>query len=97
MTFEKINLKPSYCLFNDIKDTDLNLLIINKKCMKNTDVVIYEIKYITTQSINNQDIDNEVLLCLSFTDVDACIIEDNENKYLRFALTGNNKKNVKDV
>ena len=33
-TFEKINLKPFYCFFNDIKHIDLNLLTLNKKCIK---------------------------------------------------------------
>ena len=42
----KISLKSSYCIFNDIKHIDLNLLSINKKCIKNTDVVTHEIKYI---------------------------------------------------
>ena len=37
------------------------------------------------QSINNQNIDKEVPLCLSFSDVDAYIIEENENKYLVLA------------
>ena len=46
---------------------------------KNTDAVSSEIKYITMQSINNQNIDKEVPLCLSFSDVDAYIIEENEN------------------
>ena len=45
-----------------------------------------------TQNINNQNIDNEVPLCLSFCDVDAYIIEENENKYLIFALIENNRK-----
>ena len=65
---------------------------MNKKCMKNADAVSYEIKYFTMQSINNQYIDKEVLLCLSFSDVDAYIIEDNENKYLVFALAENTKE-----
>ena len=43
------------------------------------------------QSINNQNIDRGISLCLSFSDVDACTIEENENKYLIFALTENNK------
>ena len=68
------------------------MLTINKKCMKNTDAVSYEIKYITMQSINNQNIDKEVPLCLSFDAADAYIIEENENKYLVFALTENNKE-----
>ena len=52
------------------------------------------------QSINNQNIDNEIPLCLSFSDVDAYIIECNSNEYnstecngkYLFALTENNKK-----
>ena len=85
-------MKPSYCLFYDIKHTDLNLLSISKKCLKNTNVVIHEIKYIITQNIDDQNIDNELPLCISFTDVDAYIIEENENKYLIFAFTENKKK-----
>ena len=44
------------------------------------------------QSINNQNIDRAIPLCLSFSDVDAYIIEKNESKYLIFALTENSKK-----
>ena len=44
------------------------------------------------QSINNQNIDKGILLCFSFSDVDAYIIEENENKYLIFVLTEKNKK-----
>ena len=29
------------------------------------------------QSINNQNIDREILLCLSVSDVDPCVIEEN--------------------
>ena len=79
-------------LFNDVKHIDLNLLGINKKCIKNTYVVAHEIKYIITQNIDNQNIDNELPLRLSFINVDAYIIEENENKYLIFALTENNTK-----
>ena len=60
--------------------------------MKNNDAVIYEIKYITTQNINNHNIDKEIPLSLSFSDLDAYIIEENQNKYLIFVLTENNKK-----
>ena len=63
--FQKINLNPSFYLFNDTDDVDLNLLSIIKNCIRNTDVVILEIKYIMTQNINNQNIDNAVPLCLS--------------------------------
>ena len=92
VTVEKINLIPSYCLFNDIKHIDINLLSINKKHIKNTDVVAHEIKYITTQNINNQNIHNELPYCLSFNDVDTYIIKENENKYLIITLTENNRK-----
>ena len=69
---------------------DLNFLCINKKYRKNTDVVTYEIKYITTQNIDIQNINNKLPLCIS--DVRAYIIEENKYKYLIFALTQNNKK-----
>ena len=91
-TFEKINLSHSYYFFDNTENIDPNLLSINKKCIRNTDDVIYEIKYITIQSINNQNIDKGIPLCLSFSDVDACIIEENENKYLIFALTESDKE-----
>ena len=74
ITFKKINLNPSYYLFNDIEDIDLNLLRINKNYIKNTDVVIHEIKHVMTQNNSNQNIDNEVRLCVIFSDVDAYII-----------------------
>ena len=44
------------------------------------------------QSINNQHIEKEVPLCLSFSNVDACIIEESRNKFLILALTENNKE-----
>ena len=77
VTSDRINLKPSYCFFNDIKHIDLNLLCVNKKGIKNTDVAAHEIKYIITQNIDNQNIDTELPLCLSFRNVDAYIIEEN--------------------
>ena len=64
--FERLNLKPSYCFFNDIKHIDLDLLSINKKCIKNTDIFAHEIKYIITKNIDTQNIDNELPLCFSF-------------------------------
>ena len=92
ITFEKVSLNHSSYFFDDIKNIDTNLLRIDKMCMKNTDVVIYEIKYIMMQSINNQNINREISLCLSFSNVDAYVIEENENKYLIFALTENKKE-----
>ena len=61
-------------------------------CMKNTDAVIYETKYITMQSFNNQNIDREIPVSLSFNSVSAYIIEENKNKYSNFALTEDNKE-----
>ena len=61
-------------------------------CMKNTDAVIYETKYITMQSFNNQNIDIEIPVSLSFNSVSAYIIEENKNKYSNFALTEDNKE-----
>ena len=89
ITLEKINLNHSYYLFKKI---DPNLLNIKKIYAKITDAVIYEIEYIIMQSINNQNIDREIPLCLSFNNVDAYIIEESESKYIIFALTENNKK-----
>ena len=52
ITFDKVNLYHSYYFFNDIEDIDPNLLNINKIYARNTDAVLYEIKYIMMQSIN---------------------------------------------
>ena len=52
---------------------------------KNTNTVSYEIKY-------NQNIDEKVSLCFSFSNLDAYLIEENEKKYLVSALTENNKR-----
>ena len=93
-TFEKINLKPSYFLFNSIEYIDISSLSINKKHIKSTDIVAHEIKYITKQNIADQCIDRELPLCFSFSSVYAYIIKENKNKYLIFALTENNKKGL---
>ena len=68
------------------------MLNISKTYPKNTDAVIYEIKRIMLQSINIQNTDKKISLCLSFSDVDAYIIEEIENKYLIIALTEDNKE-----
>ena len=82
ITFKRINLNHSYYIFSGIENIDPNLLNISKIYARNTDAVIYEIQYIMMQSINNQNIDREIPLCLSFNNVDAYITEENENKYL---------------
>ena len=48
------------------------------------------------ESINNQNIDRENPLCLSFCNVDAYLIEESGSKYLSFALTKKNKKVLGD-
>ena len=49
------------------------------------------------ESVNNQNIDRGILFCLSFSNVNAYIIEENENKYLIFALTEDNNQKVLDA
>ena len=95
ISFKKINLNCPYYFFNDIRNVDSNLLSINKISYKNTDAVMYNIKYIMMESINNQNIHSENPLCLSFSHVDAYIIKKSGNKYLIFALTKNNKKKLR--
>ena len=76
----------------NIKNFDLSLLDIEKISFKSTDDVIYDIKYITMKSL-----DNENSLYLIFNNVDGYIEcnsteESNENKYLIFASTDKNKE-----
>ena len=88
-TFEKINLNHTCYFFDDIKI----LLGMNKTCMKNTDAFVYADVFARyEQKVYESEIDREIPLCLSFSDVGAYIIKENENKYLIFALTENNKK-----
>ena len=86
--FQKINLNRPYYVFRvmtNIKGFNPNLLSVDKISYKNTDAVVYNIKYIMMERENP--------LCIIFNDVDACLIEEsNENKYLIFDLTKNNKK-----
>ena len=49
------------------------------------------LKKINLKYINNQNVDRKNPLCLIFNAVDACIIDESENKYLVFALTKRNK------
>ena len=74
----------------NIKNVDPDLLSIDKISFKSTDAVIYDTKYITMKSLDNENIDSENPLCLLFNDVDVYIIEENNGyKYLIFAK--NNK------
>ena len=72
--FQKKNVNRPYYSFSNmtnIESFNLNLLNINKISYKNTDTVVYDIKYIMMESINNQNIDSENPLCLIFSDVVA--------------------------
>ena len=89
--FERIRLNNAAIYFDDIKNIDLNLLTINKRRIKNTNTVVsYEIRYITDWD----NIYQKIPICLSFTDLDAYFVEENQNKDLIFALTENNRKEV---
>ena len=96
-SLREINIKNcQYHFFNDvinIKNFDPNLLSIDKISFKSTDVVVYNIKYITMKSIDRVNTDSANSLYLAFDDVDGYIVEENnENKYLIFASTDKNKE-----
>ena len=76
----------------DIKDFDPNLLSLGKISFKSTDVVIYNIKYITMKSLDHVNIDCANPLYLIFNNLDGYIEESNEDTYLIFTSTGKNKK-----
>ena len=48
----------------NIKNVDTNLLSITKISYKNTDAVVYNIKFIMMESINNQNIGSDNLFVL---------------------------------
>ena len=76
--FQKIDLNRPYYFFSDminIRNFNPNLLSIDKISYKNTGAVVYSIKYVMMKSINNQNIDNENILSLIFSDLDGHIIE----------------------
>ena len=88
-TLRQISMKNRQKYFfnsmTNIKNFDPNLLIIYQISSKSTDSVICHIKYF-------KNLDTSNFLYLVFNDVDACIEEYNENKYLVFALTDKNKE-----
>ena len=87
--FKNINLNGATNFFDDIKNIDLDLMIINKKHVKDSNVVAsYEIRYITKWDHTYQ----KIPACLRFTDVDAYFTY--FDKYLVFTLTENNKEEV---
>ena len=93
-TLRQVNLKNRQNYFfnsmTNIKNFDQNLLNMDQISIKSTDCVIYDIK-------DFRSLDSSNSLYLVFNDVDACIEcnsteENNENKYLVFALTDKNKE-----
>ena len=50
----------------NIKRFNPNLVSLEKISYKNTDVVVYNLKYIMMGSISNQNIDSENALCIVF-------------------------------
>ena len=88
-TLRQVNIKnrQNY-LFNsmtNIKHFDPNLLSIDQISIKSTDFVIYDIEYF--KNLNSKNSRH-----LVFNNVDAYIEENNEDKYLIFALTDKNKE-----
>ena len=83
-SIREINIKNrTYSFFDDIiniKDFDSNLLKIDKKSYKNTD--IYYIGYITMKDSNYVKIDSVNPLYLIIGEVDGCIEEKDGSKYL---------------
>ena len=65
-------------------------IFIKKFLTKNTNAISYEIRYITEL----ENIYQKIPLCLRFTDAEAYFIEENEKKYLVFALAENNKEEI---
>ena len=71
----------------DIKNFDPNSLSIDQISFKNTDFLIYYIEYNTVESLGGAN-----SLYLNFNNLDAYIEENNEDKYLIFPSTDNNKE-----
>ena len=70
-----------------IKNCDPKLLSMDQVSFKNTDFVIYNIEYITMESLGGAN-----SLYLVFNNVDVYTEENNENKYLVFSSTDENKE-----
>ena len=86
-TLRQVNIKnrQNY-IFNTmiiITNFDPNLLRIDQISFKRTDCVIYDIEYF--ENLNSKNSPH-----LAFNNVDAYIEENNEDKYLIFALTDKN-------
>ena len=94
---KQINIKNrTYYFFNgmiNIKYFDPSLIKIDKKSCKH--IAIYYIGYIAIKSIRDYENINSVnRLHLIIGAVDGCIEENNRYKYLTFAFTDKNKKEL---
>ena len=74
----------------NIKDFDSNLLKIDKKLYKNTD--IYYIGYITMKDTDYVEINSENPLYLIISEVDGYVEKINGNKYLTLVSPAKNKE-----
>ena len=100
---KQINIKNrTYYFYNDmisLKNFEPNLLKIDRKSYKNID--IYNIGYITIKKIDGcENIYSVNSLYLQFNHANRYIKEKNENEYLIFDSTDENKdllKKYKDV
>ena len=97
---KQINIKNrTYYFYNgiiDLKDFDARLLKIDKKAYKN--IGIYNIGYITIKKIDDcENIYSVNPLYLRITHANGYIEEINENKYLIFDSTDENKELLKNT
>ena len=95
---KQINIKDrTYYFYNDIIDIktfDSNMLKVDKKTYKNLD--IYNIGYVTVKKIGfGYDVNSVDPLCLCIDNANGYIEEINENKYLVFDDTDENKELLK--
>ena len=97
-TIKEINIKnQTYYFYNDIIDIktfNLNMLKLDKKSYKNLD--IYNIGYVTIKKIGyGYDINSVNPLYLRIDNANGYIEEINEDKYLVFDVTYENKELLK--
>ena len=99
-SLKQINIKNrTYYFYNDIIDIetfDSNMLRLDKKTYKNLD--IYNIGYVTVKKIGfGYDVNSVDPLCLRIDNANGYIEEINENKYLVFDDTDENKELLKKI
>ena len=91
---KEINAKNwTYYLFHDtinVKDFDSNILKIDKKSYKSTD--IYYVWHITIKDFNYVKVNSVNALYLIIGEVDGCIKEKNGNRYSTLVSTDKNKE-----